>query len=189
MSNATQEKATKQSLIDRYNFISPEEAPYWWKNRHGDLPHYKNRSVMEYEIAQLLNAETGHALYWVKEDPELLALYRETFDWDLTYEIRAYWMISTPECCTEISCDSEEEFRQYLDGTLQPEEPDDWTVHSDDHGYVEGLDGVLASIQIKNLRLKKEAELKRYELALDQAQLEAVKSLLPDLNFQEVLAQ
>ena len=41
----------------------------------------------------------------------------------------------------------------------------------------------------KGERLKKEAELKRYELALDQAQLEAIKSLLPDLKFQEVVAQ
>lgn len=185
----TEEKATKQSLIDRYNLISPDDAPYWWKQRHGDLPYRKNQYDMEHEIARLLNAETGHAPYWVSEEPKLLALYRETFDWDLTYEVEADWSISTPECVTTISCDSEEEFRQYLDGDLEPDEPDDWTDHADDLGYVEGLDQVRASIQVKNLRLKKQAELKRYELALDQAQMEAIKSLLPDLNFQEVVAQ
>ena len=184
----TEEKATKQSLIDRYNTIS-ENPPIWWVKNYGDTPYYKNRSGMENEIARLLNAETGHGEYWLNQEPELLALYRETFDWDLTYEVTAEWEISQPECVTTISCDSEEEFRQYLDGTVEPEEPSDWSALSDDHGYVEGLDEVRASIQVNNLRLKKEAEINRYELALDQAQLEAIKSLLPDLNFQEVVAQ
>ena len=144
---------------------------------------------MEYEISQLLNAETGHAKYWVNEEPELLALYKETFDWDLTYRINAEWLISTPDCIQTIKCESEDQFRQYLDGDLEPEEPDDWTQHSGDCGEVECLEEVRAAMEVIDLRLKKEVELARYELALDQAQLEAIKSLLPDLNFQEVVAQ
>ena len=170
----TEEKATKQSLIDRYNLISPKGAPLRWKAENGDLPYRKNQYDMEYEISRLLNAETGHVRFWVKEEPELLALYRETFDWDLTYEVEAAWQTSKPECITTISCDSEEEFRQYLDGTLTPDEPDEWNVHYR-HVSAEGLERVHAAICVNNLRLKKEAELKRYELALDQAQPEAIK--------------
>ena len=145
----TEEKATKQSLIDRYNTIS-ENPPSWWKKNSGDTPYHPERSRMEYEIARLLNAETGYANYWDKEDPHLLALYRDTFDWDLTYRIKAVWEITPPDCRQTITCESEEQFRQYLGGFLIPERPEDWTEYSSSFGDLEGIEDICASNLMKS---------------------------------------
>lgn len=176
------ENATEQlTLIERWNKTG--EAPPWFQNRHPGETYYPERSDMEREIGNLLNASHGGS--WNRSNPELLAEYKGQFDWDTKYAVSIEWFLYAPSCDQEIECESEEELVAYLEKEKEVEEPVNWEDYACSDPHIDGEQGRRPSIRVSNLRLKQQKH--RYSVVLvveSDTPLEdnAIPAVLSDLS-------
>ena len=111
----------------------------------------KGAFYCEMLLRKLLNKEAGYYLF--EEDKDLLAQYRNNFDWEEEYSITYEWEFVSNYGEKSVDYSSREEMMEYLLGYKQVEEPESF----DEINYSEECSGdyrTRASIWVKNLRLK-----------------------------------
>ena len=151
--------ATQQSLLERFNNAEG-------KQNHNGETYYPDREKLEWELEQLLQQEQNN---WkenryfqlepnkIEDVKNLIALYKQVFDWDTQYSLDVEYSLSPSTMYYSLVIDSKEELNDYLTGKKEIEHPDceDACWEKIDYGYdIESEDGVLADIVVKNLRIK-----------------------------------
>jgi hypothetical protein len=150
---------------------------------------YPERQRMEYELGRLLSNEIS-APYMLKYDNgvQLLEEYREHFEWDTTYCVRAEWEISPSTYTNSYECSSVEEIKQYLNFQKHIETPN-WEEEQVDYSINYGNDftgekDLEAVIRVSNLRPKQPKQ--KYLLSVlaesevkGSAVVEQLKTLFP----------
>ena len=114
--------------------------------------------ALERRLSRHLNKEfkvSLEMLQWheemTEEDTAVLSELRENFDFDIAYGVEIYWDSYVDEITTEIDCDSNEVFMDYLVNERPVLEPVDT---SEAEIYVECERRRVPNCRIKNLRLK-----------------------------------
>lgn len=173
------EQTQTQSLIER--FTNAEEKVS--KSHNGEeCRWHPEHNRMEWELGKLLANEID-APYLLKYDnrSELLEKYKEHFEWESEFSVRACWDINPATYTDTIECSSPEEIREYLTHRKELEIPD-WEKVDDecDIEYGCGFNGdkvMEAVVRVSNLRLKQ----KKHQYAV-QLVVECEKAL-PELGF------
>ena len=144
------------TLVERFKNAEEKVSTYHNGEEHRWYPEHQR---MEYELGHLLSNEIN-APYMLKYDNgvQLLEEYKEHFEWDNTYSVRAEWEISPSTYTNSYECSSVEEIKQYLNFQKHIETPD-WEEEQVDCSINYGSDftgekDLEAVIRISNLRPK-----------------------------------
>jgi hypothetical protein len=144
------------TLVERFKNAEEKVSTYHNGEEHRWYPEHQR---MEYELGHLLSNEIS-APYMLKYDNgvQLLEEYKEHFEWDNTYSVRAEWEISPSTYTNSYECSSVEEIKQYLNFQKHIETPD-WEEEQVDCSINYGSDftgekDLEAVIRISNLRPK-----------------------------------
>ena len=112
----------------------------------------KNAIRFEMHLKELLNREAYYPTIW-GETEDLLAEYRNNFDWEEEYAVTYKWEFVSNYGEKSIDYSSREEMMEYCLGYKQVEEPESF----DEIHYSEECSGhyrTFPSVWVKNLRLK-----------------------------------
>jgi hypothetical protein len=144
------------TLVERFKNAEEKVSTYHNGEEHRWYPEHQR---MEYELGHLLSNEIS-APYMLKYDNgvQLLEEYKEHFEWDNTYSVRAEWEISPSTYTNSYECSSVEEIKQYLNFQKHIETPD-WEEEQVDCSINYGSDftgekDLEAVIRISNLHPK-----------------------------------
>lgn len=167
------------TLVERFKTAEEKVS----KQHNGEERRwYPEHNQMKWELGQLLSNEIS-APYMLKYDNgiQLLEDYRENFEWESEFSVRACWDINPATYTDTIECSSPEEIREYLAHRKELEIPD-WEKVDDecDIEYGRGFNGdkeIEAVVRVSNLRLKQ----KKHQYAVLLV-VECEKAL-PDLEF------
>jgi len=171
METTKQAVATTQSLLAQFNNAESK------KDYKGNI-FYPDRRSLAYELRTLLEQESNNWLrnYWgyarldneqIEEAKNLIALYKEVFDWDTTYSVGVKYSLIPSTMWHSISVEGKEDLQQYLNGDKEVEYPDTDSECFQNIDYEQEIDReemVRAEISIKNLRLKEKVN--QYSIVL-----------------------
>ncbi len=162
---------TKQTLVERFNSAKGEER------KNGEIVFY-DRKVMGGELAQLLNRELQG--YCSTEQKEVLAEYRENFDWDIKYRLEVDYLVGGT-CSTLKDCEDQQDLKAYLIGEKEytaedfKEDNEEWydSVNYD----IEEVGGYFPNHRVSNLRIKEQKH--KYSVVLS---IETINGEEPELG-------
>ena len=125
------------------------DSPLWSSSGKGQSQQTRLIQMLRGLLAEEITVPMN------QDKKQLLAEYREHFEWETEYTVRVDWQVYIDSIEQEITCSSLTEFEEYLDGSKEPEEATwDDLEHLASTPYTTGEFDTRPNILVINFRLK-----------------------------------